>query len=235
MEMRRLLIIGYCVLGLSLLSCSNDDDGPAAKVNASASGIWTDERDGEQYGWVRYDGLDWMTENCRYDIGDDVNSTIYQDADEYQGYAALSQRNLARYGRLYTLAGAKAACPVGWRLPTDADWQRLEQALGMSSAEAESDDWRGNIAWSLLSVYDHTADLSLLLGGLYSAYWTVGSTPGWRYLGTYGYYWTDTPDLQKEGEYYYVRKLAYNRYSVCRESMEPSGYKLSVRFVRDAG
>lgn len=226
-------ILCFLLVACGLLACSNDDDATPAKVKAKTTGTWLDERDGEPYGWVRYGGLDWMTENCRYDIGDEVNSSIYQDADEY-AIGSLSERNLSRFGRLYTLAGAKAACPDGWRVPTDADWQHLEQALGMSAGETAVDDWRGNIAYSMLSAYDSVSDLNLLLGGLYSSYWTVGSTPGWRFLGTYGYYWTDTPDEQKDGDYYYVRKFAYNRYAVCRESMEPTSYKMSVRFVREA-
>lgn len=53
---------------------------------------------------------------------------------------------IATHGYLYTLDGARKAIPTegGWRLPTDADWQRLEQALGMSAAEAgRLNAWRG--------------------------------------------------------------------------------------------
>ena len=127
---------------------------------------------------------------------------------------------------------AKAACPDGWRLPSDEDWQRLETALGMSAGDAATDGWRGNIASSMLSVYDDHSDLNLLLGGYFFLH--VGYFGNWRYMGTYGYYWTSTPDSSKEGEYYYVRKLSYAHSEVCRMSMEPTSYKLSVRYVRDA-
>lgn len=217
-----------------LIGCSSDDDLPA-KVPAERKGVFTDSRDGQQYGYVTYAGMDWMTENARYDINDDVNSSVYLDADEngFTGNANYSStRNLQRYGRLYTLAGAKAACPDGWRLPTDEDWQRLEMALGMSAGEAAVDGWRGNMAKSMLSIYNENSDLNILLGGYFFLH--AGVAGSWNFMGTYGYYWTSTVDNSKEGQYYYVRKFTYASDAVCRLSMEPTSYKLSVRYVRNA-
>ena len=222
------------VMGTVFVACSSDDDDPD-KVTAERKGTFTDPRDGQQYGYVTYAGLDWMAENARYDIKDDVNSSIYLDADE-SGFTsnmnAASTRNLQRYGRLYTLEGAKAACPDGWRLPTDEDWQRLEITLGMSASEAAEEDWRGNVAKSMLSIYQDSSDLNLLLGGYFFLH--AGVSGSWRFMGTYGYYWTSTADKNKVGEYYYVRKLTYTKSAVCRMSMEPTSYKLSVRYVRNA-
>ena len=221
---------------VATLTACNEDDEPAAKVRPERIGTFTDIRDGEQYGYVTYGGLDWMTENMRYDIHDDVNSTIYLDSDENGGSSGGSNpgstRNLARYGRLYTLKGAHMACPDGWRLPTDADWQRLEQALGMAPGDTARDGWRGDIAPSMVSVYDDKTDLNMLLGGYFFLHRGVGGD--WLYMGVYGYYWTDTADDDKGGEYYFVRKMTYNRREVCRMSMEPTSYKLSVRYVREA-
>ena len=228
------LLLCILVGGLCLTACHDDDEAPSP-VAAETRGTFTDPRDNETYGWVRYAGLDWMTENYRYNIQDDVNSTIYLDADENgssnAGNNPNSTRNLARYGRLYTLSGAQTACPDGWRIPTDTDWQQLEQALGLSADDAATDGWRGNIAPLMLSIYGTERDLNILLGGYYA---TNTLQRGWRFMGAYGYYWSSTPDPQKEGEYYYVRKFTYARNEVCRMSMEPSSYKLSVRYVRNA-
>ena len=62
-----------CGVAATLTACSSDDDTPA-KIPAEQKGIFTDPRAGLQYGYVTYAGLDWMTENYRYDINDDVNS-----------------------------------------------------------------------------------------------------------------------------------------------------------------
>ena len=49
-----------CLMALSVFtaSCSNDDESLPSKVEPAAQGTFTDERDGETYGWVRYGDLD---------------------------------------------------------------------------------------------------------------------------------------------------------------------------------
>ena len=226
-------IAAMCLMALMAFttSCSSDDEALPSKVEPTAQGTFTDERDGETYGWVRYGNLDWMTENYRYEYEDETYSTIYQPADDYYNYTNKS--NLAKYGRLYTMTGAVAACPEGWRLPTDADWQELEKALGMSATDAASDGWRSNIAHNMYSTKSDPCSLNLLLGGLFNTYIGMGATK-WRMMGVYGYYWTSTVDKTKEGDFYYVRKLSYNSNQVWRGSMEPAAFMLSVRYVRDA-
>ena len=55
------------------------------------------------------------------------------------------------YGYLYSLSGAREAVPEGWRLPSDADWKKLEQTLGMSPAEQDGlNQWRGGGCASFL-------------------------------------------------------------------------------------
>ena len=215
---------------LVLASCSSDDDDTPAKVAPTAEGTFVDTRDGHEYHWVKYGNLDWMTENFSYDINDANNSSIYQP--DYDFYNKTNTEYLAKYGRLYTLNGALKACPEGWRLPTDADWQNLERTLGMSAKDAAGTDWRGHVAHSMFTMQGDTCALNLLLGGYYDSYWGMG-TSFWRYMSTYGYYWTATADTTKSGQYYYFRKMAYNRVAVYRQSMEPSNYMLSVRYVRD--
>lgn len=214
-----------------LPACSDDDDDDrAAKVSSSASGVWTDERDGETYGWVRYGRMEWMTENFRYDLEDEGLCNVYMDADEYESNPE-STRNLPKYGRLYTLAGAQAACPEGWHIPSDEDWQELERVLGMSANDAAKSDWRGNIAHNMFSTQGDECDLNLLLGGYYTENINMGRSP-WRFMGVYAYYWTNSLDTDKMGEYYFCRKLTYSRNSVCRMSIDPQKVKLSVRYVR---
>jgi uncharacterized protein (TIGR02145 family) len=208
-------------------SCSDDEETTPAKVSASASGTWTDPRDGNEYGWVRYGDTDWMTTNMKYNV---EGSTVYED---YDNRYTVTQENLAKYGRLYNYQEALAACPEGWRIPTDADWQKLEQHLGMSASEANGLDWRGNIARSMLTLKGDTCDLGLQLGGYYTDHTIMGSS-GWRFMGVYAFYWTSTQDTSKDGQYYFYRKLTYAKNSVYRQSMEPEEQYLSVRCVRDA-
>lgn len=223
------MFLFFALFGIALLSSCSDDDEKTV-VAPTAAGIFTDERDGQTYGWVRYGNTEWMTTNYKYDTGS--SCAVYLNADEHQT-ATMNAENLASYGRLYTLQGALDACPEGWRLPTDEDWQNLEQQLGMSAGDAAKTDWRGNIAHNMLTIKGDTCALNLLLGGYFTSH-TIASTPGFRLKSAYAFYWTSSQDTAKAGTYYYYRKLEYNRDEVFRESMEIEANKLSVRFVRDA-
>jgi uncharacterized protein (TIGR02145 family) len=51
----------------------------------------------------------------------DYNGTSVTDAKATDNYKT--------YGVLYNWPAAKAACPPGWHLPTDAEWTALENYL----------------------------------------------------------------------------------------------------------
>jgi len=82
--------------------------------------IFTDRRDGKKYRIVRIGNRIWMAEN--------LNFTMY-DSWCYDNNAS----NCVKYGRLYTWNAAMRACPTGWRLPADADWRDLFNAVGGDS------------------------------------------------------------------------------------------------------
>jgi uncharacterized protein (TIGR02145 family) len=53
----------------------------------------------------------------------------------------------AEYGKLYNFYAVidpRGLAPIGWHVPTDADWKKLEMCLGMTQSEADaSDKYRG--------------------------------------------------------------------------------------------
>lgn len=222
-----ILWIAFLILACTaFVSCGEDEDEtPSSKISASEKGTFTDNRDGSTYNWVRYGNLEWMSENFRYNLNDAAICRLYKDASG-------KEVNVNKYGRLYTYSGATKACPNGWRLPTDADWQKLEQTMGMSVQESNSYDWRGDIARRMLTLYGDTCDLNLQLSGYYTTHTIMGTT-GYRFLAVYGYYWTATQDSDKGLGYYFFRKFIYNKNEINRQSMETEGNMLSVRYVRD--
>lgn len=79
--------------------------------------IFTDNRDGHIYKWVRIGDQIWMAENLNYAT---TGSYFYNNDSELGTI----------YGRLYTYGAALNACPTGWHLPSFTEWQTLSNYLG---------------------------------------------------------------------------------------------------------
>lgn len=62
--MKKYIIAIFACCWAIFSSCSDDDKLP--NINPAATGEYTDERDGNTYGWVRIGDLEWMTSNLKY-------------------------------------------------------------------------------------------------------------------------------------------------------------------------
>lgn len=143
-------------------------DSTEAVVNAAKAAqlIYTDPRDGQLYCTVRLAGKTWLAQNLNF------------DAPESQWYD--NQPTRARpFGRLYTVSAARVACPPGWHLPSEAEWDHQAISLG---AKWDIGDKR---LFGELIEGGRTA-FEAVLGGLYDA---SASFPGFYELHQNGYYW----------------------------------------------
>lgn len=94
-------------------------------------GNFTDARNNRMYNWVRFGNTIWMAENLNFKI--DESCDCYEEKEEY----------CKKCGRLYLWEIANNACPVGWYLPSDEDWQELEMNLGMTQSDLHRTNIRG--------------------------------------------------------------------------------------------
>jgi uncharacterized protein (TIGR02145 family) len=93
------------------------------------------------------------------------------------------EANCKKYGRLYDWVAAINACPAGWHLPSDEEWQQLKKAAGGGSAGKKLKAKRG---WNNNGNGTDRYGFSALPGG-------VRSSAGSFYdAGDFGYWWSSS-------------------------------------------
>jgi uncharacterized protein (TIGR02145 family) len=124
-------------IGISLYACEEKEK--ASKPTEAAvqqetqkpvveTGTFTDARDKKTYRTVKIGNQTWMAENLNYAA---------------KGIRCVEQIPPTKtgceppYGGLYNWATAKTACPAGWHLPSDAEWQTLVDLAGGEETAGE--------------------------------------------------------------------------------------------------
>lgn len=187
-----------------------DEEFSAYLMNNGAKygyGTLVDERDGEIYSTVKIGNQEWMVENLRYvskggNADDDAGSFAYGEVE----------KNVAKYGRLYTWAAAmdlhsrynemdvdqdiasriaagdyQGIAPKGWHIPSEEEWHELCEYLrslqsGIPGTMLKAADYWEDCLGSV-DGYDSVGFASLPSGGRYSM--------GYFYdLNKAAYYWT---------------------------------------------
>ncbi len=136
---------------------------------------FTDPRDGQEYNIVTIGTQTWMAENLNYATG---RSWCYNN----------NGANCATYGSLYDWQTAKAACPAGWHLPTDAEWEVLINFLGgkkyAGGKMKSTTGWKGQNTGAT-----NQSGFAALPGGCRSYFGGV-----FLNIGLSGYWWSATED-----------------------------------------
>jgi uncharacterized protein (TIGR02145 family) len=114
-----------------------------------------------QFKSVRIGKQIWMAENLSIDV---PGSYLFNGKAEYE----------KKYGRLYTYEAALKACPAGWRLPSDADWDELTNALGGEEIAANALRTGGSSGFNApLAGYANGSSFWFLEA--YGGYWSADS------------------------------------------------------------
>jgi uncharacterized protein (TIGR02145 family) len=96
------------------------------KING---GTFTDDRDKKIYKTVKIGEQVWMAENLNYAISGSKcygeGGTVWNGTKDVKLPKAEIQANCQKYGKLYSRETAMKACPSGWHLPSNAEWDKL--------------------------------------------------------------------------------------------------------------
>ena len=184
-----------------------------------------DIRDDREYKTILIGDQLWMAENLAYNA---TGSWAYND----------DENNLATYGRLYTWEAALTACPVGWHLPSDAEWTVLSTFLINKGYgyEGSGDDIAKSLAaatnWneSLIAgtpgndmLLNNSCGFSGLPGGSRSP------DGNFYHIGYYGRWWSSMEYDTNTG---WARTLV-NDFTTLHRLYDHKEHGLSVRCVKD--
>ncbi len=205
---------------------------------------FVDQRDGNIYSTVEIGDQCWFAQNLSYlpevNIPDlskagSIEEAVSQKEPAFYVYGydngdlkeAKSTKNYEVYGTLYNQPASLIACPEGWRLPSDNDWQELEKTLGMDKEELGVENFRGSgfLKEKLSSVEFEGKNTSGFnaLGAGYLNSWSY-----FNELNEYSVFWSST----MVGEEAYVRGLTTASDGVLRLLYRPV-YSFSVRCIQD--
>jgi uncharacterized protein (TIGR02145 family) len=228
-----------------------DTSGILATLAPLEKGTMTDA-DGNVYRTVRYGSQVWTVENLRtskYRDGTSIplvtDSAIWgaveAPAYSFFGYTSDSaeQRKWGAFYNGYAVNTGELA-PVGWHVPTDADWDTLQAYLIASGYNYDGTTGENKIAKSLAANEDWlpSADSGAIgndtLGNNATGF--SGKPNGYcdyagetYYRNWYAFWWTST---KQDSNFVKIRGLYYHK-----NGMEVSAftkvYGLSVRLVRD--
>jgi uncharacterized protein (TIGR02145 family) len=188
--------------------------------------------DGNIYKTVQIGDQTWMTENLRTTrFNDGTPIAIVKDNTEWCGTALNLEsakrtwynNDSATYniknGIIYNgfSVGFNKICPVGWRVPSDDDWKKMEIFLGMSVKQADAENTRGTneglqlkdlSEWSDGGNGFNTSSYSGLPGGMRAPLGTFTGT------GSLGQWWSSTKHVQYD--YLWTRTLTADSKAVTR-------------------
>lgn len=207
-------------------------DGPAPLCDKVT------DNDGNVYQTVIIGTQVWMMENLRgthYRNGDPIpivtDNTEWADlgTGETGGSCAYDNdvNNVATYGRLYNwyaVIDSRNIAPVGWHIPSEAEWQTLADYLGGDAVAGGKMKEVGLTHWDSPNTgATNESGFSGLPGGNRDDDGTYGN------MGSHAWFWSST---EYDGYYKWNRSLYWNN-SGATPSLGTKRQGISVRCVQD--
>ena len=194
----------YLISALSIVFAVSSISFAASKANKQEL---KDSRDKQKYRTVVIDGRTWMADNLNYNA---PGSTCYREDED----------NCMVYGRLYTWEAAKSACPAGFRLPTNADFESLWKAAGGDFNAGYL--IKANYGWSGETNGNDTLKFSAMPAGNMFDDGTYGNE------NKFAFFWSAEVEGDKASVWYLSSKSMGFSYM-----MKPKAFGFSVRCVKN--
>ena len=208
------LAVIFCI---SLLSSCTTDNETSLSSSSQYSVIHGEPvtYGGEVYETVVIGNQTWMAKNLNYNIPNNDTDICYNK----------DSVNCAKYGRLYNWYTAKTACPKGWHLPSDADWDELVNyvenengcygcaGIYLKATSGWNEDGNGEDKYGFFA----------LPGGINSL------DSSFRDIGDYGVWWSSNACY----EYNAYGRIMYHAYDYAYYDVGDKETLLSVRCVKD--
>jgi uncharacterized protein (TIGR02145 family) len=231
--------IGFLFLAFVLSGCQEESND---RVIERGSVV---DKNGNVYKTVKIGDDWWMAENLRTTVFNDSTPLLFisdSDADSVwatENSPAYTSNNDSLYGLLYNYASvedSRQLAPEGWHIATEAEWQRLEETIGMSMSAISSLGWRGsNEGEKLAPLYSRGWPEFCELFG--SDEFGFKALPGGCRLfngelnkqNNTAFWWTAT---SFDGAEAWYRYMDYNQDRVFRQHTY-KGYGMSIRCVKN--
>jgi uncharacterized protein (TIGR02145 family) len=178
---------------------------------SGTSGSFNDSRDGKTYKWVKIGDQIWMAENLNF-----ITSTpnwCYES----------NINNCITFGRLYDWESAQLACPNGWHLPSDDEWNILVNFFG-------GENIAGGMMQAVINnngmpnkMTNNSIEFNALFGGF------LYDRGIFQNKGSSAYFWTSSESGNNRA---WGQKLDYNKSNIYHFSYYKK-FGLSVRCIKD--
>ena len=190
-------------------SFNNNSDTNEDKVEQILTGTFTDSRDGQIYKTIKIGNQWWFAQSLNYKIG---NSWCYNNSAD----------SCTIYGRLYDWQTALIACPQGWHLPNEEEWELLIEYLGgkkVAGGKMKSiTNWRVPNGGAT-----NSSGFSAIPSGIRNPNGSFG------YINEYVNWWSSTSEDSSNAWFYYLNHIV--GYITIHNNDKQNGF--SCRCIKD--
>jgi uncharacterized protein (TIGR02145 family) len=178
-----------------------------------AGGSFVDLRDSNEYKSIKIGKQTWMAQNLNYRGKDGYLGLCYGDEPRRR---IFNPENCEKYGRLYDWSEAmgldrtnnwklfgssedkvQGACPDGWHIPSNEEWQTLKDFVGFATAGKKL---KATSGWDTGGNGTDDYGFAALPGGRYN-------NKGFSEVGKEGNWWTSTQQNASNAQ---RRRLSYD-------------------------